>query len=55
MSFEKSVAAVETRPAAQGEIRELSVAEMAAVSGGFIVLIDAVAPPPVSNGVLLSE
>lgn len=55
MSVEKCAATLETSPVAQGEIRELSVAEMAAVSGGFIVLIDAVAPPPTSNGFLLSE
>jgi predicted RNA-binding protein with TRAM domain len=55
MSFEKSSAAVDTTPVAQGEIRELSLSELTAVSGGFIVLIESVAPPPVSNGVLLSE
>lgn len=55
MSFEKSAVALDASPLAQGEIRELDVAELAAVSGGFIVLIDAVAPGPVSNGVLLSE
>ena len=55
MSLEKNAAAFDVSPVAQGEIRELDVAELAAVSGGFIVLIDAVAPGPVSNGVLLSE
>ena len=55
MSFEKSSAAVDTVSLVQGEIRELSLTELTAVSGGFIVLIDAVAPPPTSNGVLLSE
>jgi hypothetical protein len=55
MSFEKSSAAVDTVSRADGEIRELNLAELSVVSGGFIVLIDAVAPPPTSNGVLLSE
>lgn len=55
MSFEKCAAGLETSPVAHGEIRELSLAEMATVSGGFIVLIDSVAPPAESNGVLLSE
>ncbi len=55
MPFEKSSAAQAVSPVVQGEIRELSIAELAAVSGGFIVLIDSVAPPPVADGVLLSE
>jgi hypothetical protein len=55
MSFEKSSAAVDTTPVAHDQIRELSLSELTSVSGGFIVLIDSVAPPPVSNGVLLSE
>ncbi len=55
MSFEQNSGAQEASPVVQGEVRELSVAELSAVSGGFIVLIDSVTPETGSQGFLLSE
>lgn len=55
MSHEMSAADIGASLAAPAEIRELSLAELTAVSGGISFHVDAVAEPPVSNGVLLAE
>lgn len=50
MTFEQS-----TAPVVEQSIRELTLVELQAVSGGGVILIESVPAEPVASGFLLSE